>query len=104
MYILQHKDKAFQVFLKRFVVFILLINFTSCTNKIDEIKEVVEKEMTKEEFGSNVEILITKKGNRNNVAVAVIARRIFSSKLRSVILTAIHSESPIYASARFKRL
>jgi len=54
--------KAFQRNLKRFIVFTLLLLSFSCTNTTEDIKKVEERKMNKEEFGSDVEILITKKG------------------------------------------
>lgn len=48
--------------MKRFVIFILLLSLASCGNNKKDIKDALAQEISKEEFGSNVEILITKKG------------------------------------------
>ncbi|MGB1018984.1 MAG: LPS export ABC transporter periplasmic protein LptC [Chitinophagales bacterium] len=76
----QHKFKAFHFLMKRFVVFILLLSTFSCTNKMEEIEEIEAKKFIKEEFGSNVEILITKKGKANTKIIAPKVIRNYASK------------------------
>lgn len=73
--------KAFHSNMKRFLVFTTaLLLFHSCTNEMDEIQEVVEQEFRKEEFGSNVEILITKKGKANIKITAPTVVRNYEAK------------------------
>ncbi len=76
----KHKFKAFHFLMKRFVVFILLLSTFSCTNKMEEIEEIEAKKFIKEEFGSNVEILITKKGKANTKIIAPKVIRNYASK------------------------
>lgn len=56
-------NKAFHRDMKRFVVLIILLLAFSCSNKKEEIQDALDQEISQEEFGTNVDILITKKGN-----------------------------------------
>lgn len=68
-------------FLKiNFLVLILIVITSSCSNKKEDIKKVEELEISKEEFGSKVEILITKRGAPNLKIIAPIAVRNYSKK------------------------
>jgi len=64
------------------VFFVLLLNI-SCTNKDEDIKKVEKLEISKEEFGRDVEILITKKGKPNIKITAPKAIRNYSKKAYS---------------------
>lgn len=73
-------QKAFHSNMKRFLVFAMLILLASCTNNMEAIKEVINQEFSKEEYGKNVEILITKKGNASIKIVAPKVVRNYEAK------------------------
>lgn len=66
--------------MKRFLVFAVVVFMSSCSNQMDEIQEVIDQEFRKEEYGSTVEILITKKGKANIKITAPTVIRNYEAK------------------------
>lgn len=66
-----------------FLYFLILLTMTSilsCTNKPEDIEKAEKQEIKKEEFGREIEILITKKGNPNIKITAPKVVRNYSGK------------------------
>jgi len=61
------------------LVILVLLNY-SCTNKKEDLKKVVAQKISKEEFGRDIEILITKKGKANIKITAPKVVRNYSGK------------------------
>lgn len=80
---LNKQNKAFHLVVKRFVILMgVTLSLATCTtNEVAEVKEMEAKENAgKEEFGTEVEILITKKGKANIKITAPVAVRNYGTK------------------------
>lgn len=62
------------------LVLLLTVGLFSCTNKVADIKKAETQEIKQEEFGREIEILITKKGNPNIKITAPKVLRNYSGK------------------------